>query len=175
MKSLIRRIFGRSETSNPPPLPQVRQAPKASGTYITRGNKNVTADEVFLAWSSDDLMRMEAATGYSTNPIDRHFLLLNLVGHTYKKRKDPKMRKLCLHYGILHTQEFPSIKQHLIKEMDGILPRVLTYQHIATILTEDRRFGDAIAICNKAIELGLKDGTQSGFAGRIARIKMKEG
>ena len=55
------------------------------------------------------------------------------------------------------------------------LPRVSTYQHIATIFTEDNRFDDAISICYQAIELGLEDGTQSGFSGRIARIKKKEG
>ena len=57
----------------------------------------------------------------------------------------------------------------------SVLPRVSTYQHIATIFTEDNRFDDAISICYQAIELGLEDGTQSGFSGRIARIKKKEG
>ncbi|MES2924189.1 MAG: hypothetical protein V4819_21745 [Verrucomicrobiota bacterium] len=169
--SLFQRIFG-SPKSFPPPLPQ-RAAPKVGNIYITRGNRNVAADEVFLAWSSDCLPRMEAATKFSTNPVDRHFLLLNLVGHTYKRRKDRNMRQLCINYGILHTQEFPRLKPHLVKEMDGVLPRVSTYQYLATIFTEDNRFSDAISICQQAMNLGLEDGTSSGFEGRIARIQKK--
>jgi hypothetical protein len=57
--------------------------------------------------------------------------------------------------------------------MGGISPRVTTFQHYATILTEDEEYEKAISICEKAIEYGLLDNTASGFEGRIARIRKK--
>ena len=125
-----------------------------------------------MAWSSGEMKRMLAATSYSTNPVDRHFLLLNIVKQAYKGRKEPEMRRLFRKYAALHLQEFPEIKPHLIKDM-GMLPRVSTYQNFATVLTEDGAYAEAVAVCKAAIELELEDGTQSGFEGRIARIRKK--
>ena len=53
------------------------------------------------------------------------------------------------------------------------LPRILTFQYYATILTEDEKYQEAIDVCKKAIEYNLNDGTQSGFEGRIKRIMKK--
>ena len=174
---ILRRIFGSSNTS-PPPLPSktaLKPAPKTKNTFITRGNKEIKADEVFLAWGSGDLKRMLAATNYSTNPIDRHFLLQEIVKLTYKNRNGPEMRAQCREYAALHIREFSSIRPHLEKEMDGVLPRVSTFQNLATLLTEDGSYTDAIAVCRRALDLGLDDGTKSGYEGRIARIERKKG
>ena len=59
---------------------------------VLRMGKWVAADEVFEAWGSGDLTRMLAALTLSTNPIDRHFLLLGIVRATYKQRTNPEMR-----------------------------------------------------------------------------------
>jgi hypothetical protein len=69
-----------------------------------------------------------------------------------------------------HIAEFGKIAPALEKEM-GFLPRVITFQHYATLLTEDGKYDDAIDICNTALKFGLDDGTKSGFQGRIERIK----
>jgi hypothetical protein len=149
-------------------------APLLRGVTITRGGKEVTADEVFAATNSQDLPRMIAATRFRTNPVDRHFLLQNIVGLTYTQRKQVSARQLCIEYARIHMAEFPSIKPHLIKDMDGQLPRASTFQKLATVYAEDSRFAEAISVCEQAINLGLEDGTQSGFEGRIKRIRKKQ-
>lgn len=117
--------------------------------------------------------QMLKAVSTKTNPIDMHFLLQSIVGEAYKLRKEEKYRKICIEYSEKHLQEFPSLAPDLREDMGGISPRVTTFQHYATILTEDEEYEKAISICEKAIEYGLLDNTASGFEGRIARIRKK--
>lgn len=117
---------------------------------------------------------MLAVIGIKCSRLDRHFLLLSIVGLTYKKRDDPRMRALCRQWSEVHISEFGKISPVLRKEI-GFLPRVPTFQHYATILTEDGEFEKAIEVCRRAIAFGLdeslSDGTRPGYAGRIARIE----
>ncbi|RYD83976.1 MAG: hypothetical protein EOP84_06780 [Verrucomicrobiaceae bacterium] len=165
----LRKLFSSPSvgSSHQPTQP----APVLQGVTITRGGKEIEADEVFAAANSQDLPRMLAAAELQTHPVDRHFLLQNIVGLAYKNRKDPRSRHLCIDYAQLHISEFPAIKPHLAKEMGGTLARVSTFQKLATVFTEDRRFAEAIAVCEQALSFGLNDGTQSGFEGRITRIR----
>jgi hypothetical protein len=168
----LKKLFGKSPSGQQ----KADNTSRSRGTvYVTRGGKEVVADEVFLATNSQDLSRMLEAAKLDTNPVDRHFLLQNIVRLTYKNRKDMEMRALCLKYGRFHISKFSAIKPHLIKEMGGVLPRVSTFQHIATVLTEDGYFDEAVQICQAAIELGLSDNMRLGFEGRIKRIKKKQG
>lgn len=158
-------------------------SPPAGGTssarrekrYIQREGQAVETDKVFDAWTSGDLSEMVNALGVKTNLVDRHFLLMGIVNHTYKHRKDRRMRDLCKQISELHIQEFRRIAPALRKDMGGILPRVTTFQHYVTVLTEDGEYDKAIEVCRNAIAFGLHDGTKSGFPGRIARINKKRG
>lgn len=69
--------------------------------------------------------------------------------------------------------EFRDIKPALIKSLDGILPRVTTFQKYATLLTEQGEYEKAIEICEIAISHGLQDGTKGGFEAQIGRIRKK--
>lgn len=73
----------------------------------------------------------------------------------------------------MHVTEFPEIAPALKRDMGGVLPRVSTFQHLATVLTETGEFAGAIRVRELAIEYGLQDNTKSGFEGRIERIKKK--
>jgi hypothetical protein len=108
-----------------------------------------------------------------SNPIDRHFLLQNIVGETYKRRKDIEMRKICKKIGVKHLSEFKDLAPFLKKEFDGTLPRITTFQYLSTLFTEDGDYDQAIKICKMAISYGLKDGTKGGFDGRIKKIEKK--
>jgi len=141
--------------------------------WVVRQGEALEADEVFDAWTSGSLDQMLAAMEKPTNPIDRHFLLLQIVEHTYKNRTDPEMADLLAATAEKHIQEFPGIAPKLKEDMHGILPRVPTYQHYATLLTERGEYAQAIEVCEEALRLGLHDGTKSGFEGRIERIKKK--
>jgi len=141
--------------------------------YVKREGKQIEADEAFFATSSGDLNRMLKALETKTNPIDRHFLLMNTADEGYKNRKDEKVRKIFKEVAKTHLKEFPQINPFLKSEFDGILPRVSTFQKYATVLTEDGEFKRAIEVCQTALSYGLNDGTKSGFEGRIKRIEKK--
>ena len=133
-----------------------------SSTTVTRKGKTVPADAVFQAWTSGDLDKMLAVVGVPTNEIDRHFLLMSIVDQT-----------LCIKFAERHISEFAGIAPMLKAEHNGLLPRVSTFQKYATLLTEDEQFERAIQVCEAAINYDLSDGTKSGFAGRILRIRKK--
>lgn len=146
-----------------------------STTFTLRQGKSVAVDDAFRAWTSGDLEAMLKAASKETNPIDRHFLLQSIVDVTYKRRQEEKYRQICIKYSEMHLREFPEIAPALQKEMDGILPRISTFQRYATLLAEIGQYGKAVFVCETALEYGLKDGTKSGFEGRIARIQKQAG
>ncbi len=119
------------------------------------------------------IQRMLEATKCQSHPIDRHFLLLQIVSATYKQRKDPVHRRLLYEYAAIHVQEFETLAPLLRAEFGCKLPVVPTFQYLATTLTEDKRFDEAIEACEFALRHGLIDGTKSGFEGRISRINKK--
>ncbi|MEW5875982.1 MAG: hypothetical protein AB1752_12475 [Candidatus Zixiibacteriota bacterium] len=128
--------------------------------------------EIFSATYSGDLDRMLRAADRKASRLERHFLLLNIVMLTYKRRDDPRMRMLCRMFSEVHLREFDELAPALKADF-GFLPRVPTFQFYAAILTEDGQFQKAIDVCRRAIAFGLHDGTQSGFEGRIARIQKR--
>jgi hypothetical protein len=138
--------------------------------FTIRAGKSVPVDEAFEAWTSGDLPRMLGALNTKTNPIDRHYLLMGIVEQTYRRRSEPGMADECARIAELHLFEFTNLAA-LLKQETGFLPRVTTFQSYATLLTEQGRFDDAIAVCNRALAFGLHDNTQSGFEGRIKRIE----
>jgi len=168
MWNFIQRLFSLIVTQKPASPKAVAARPTA---YTTRLGKTVPVDDAFHAWTSGDLNEMLKALPVKTNLIDRHFLLMGIVDATYKNRTDPKMAQRCAQVAEMHLTEFPKIAPALKKDMDGILPRVTTFQHYATLLSEQGEYDKAIAVCEQAIKYGLRDNTQSGFKGRIERIK----
>jgi hypothetical protein len=162
-------------TSAKPRLPQNTrdQNKSVSKTYVTREGQAMEADDAFHAWTSGNLDEMVRALKTKTNLIDRHFLLMSIVDQAYKNRSDPDSADLLRKVAEMHVSEFPQIKPALKKEMDGILPRVTTFQKYATFLTDNKEYEKALQICEQAISEGLHDGTKSGFEGRIKRIKRK--
>lgn len=166
MWKLLKSILG--DESQPPPTPS-----SSGKKYTLRMGEVTKTDEVFDAWTSGELDNMLKALNAKTNLIDRHFLLMGIVDHTYKDRNDPKMREICKTVSGQHIQEFAQIAPALKKDMDGVLPRVTTFQKYATVLTEDKEFQKAIDVCETAISFGLHDGTKAGYAGRILRIRKK--
>jgi hypothetical protein len=113
---------------------------------------------------------MLRALSVPTNPIDRHHLLQQIVKMTYKVRRDPAMAQTCREIAELYLAEFPRIAPALRRDI-GILPRVLTFQHYATLLTDAGEFDRAVEVCEMAMDYGLGDRTKGGFPARIARIE----
>ena len=141
--------------------------------YMHREGKLQPADEGFNAWMSGDLGRMEEALKGRANNVDRHFIYLQICKAAYKGRSDPNVRAKFLRYAREHVASFPKLLPSLKREFNGRLPRVPTFQQLATVLAEEGDFDEAIEICKLAMGYGLVDGTKSGFQGRIARLERK--
>lgn len=142
-------------------------------SFTIRLREAVPTDQSFDAWTSGNLETMLGAVNTPTNPIDRHFLLQGIVSESYKNRKEAKCREICIKYAEMHLLEFPKIAPKLAEEMGGNLPRISTFQHYSTLLTELGEYEKAISVCNDAISYKLHDGTKSGYEGRIDRITKK--
>lgn len=168
-------IKQKPKTVNPRPERIDRQfnEEKYSGTYIFRKGKMIKADSVFFARTSGNLDKMIKALNTPTNLIDRHFLLLNIVISTYKYRNQPEMANLCKKVAEMHIKEFPEIWEDMKEDFKDFLPRVPTFENYALLLTEEGKYKEAIEVCKKAVDFGLRDGTKSGYKGRIERIKKK--
>lgn len=141
---------------------------------VERMGRWVDADEAFEAWTSGELPRMLAATSVRTNPIDRHFLLQGIVKETYRQRRNPTMRQVCIQTGMMHLTEFSTIAPALRADFGGTLPRVPSFECLATALAEDGKVEEAVRVCEAAVRYGLDDGTKGGYVGRAARIAKKK-
>jgi hypothetical protein len=117
---------------------------------IQRLGRWIKADEVFEARTSGDLDRTVRALPLKTNPIDRYFLLQSIVKESYKQRREPRMRRLCLEVGRAHLNEFAGISRALAADMAGTLPTVPSFKRLATALDEDGLIDDAISVCEAA-------------------------
>jgi hypothetical protein len=137
----------------------------------------LTRSEWASAYEAGDLVKLLRYTHRPARPLDRHYLLLFIVRLTYKHRTDPEMRALCRRYSEMHLDEFPMMAAHLRGTVGGFMPAVPTFRNYATVLTEDGEYEKAIEVCRLAIKYKIdeviSDGTQSGYAGRIARITKK--
>lgn len=139
---------------------------------VMRNGEAVAAGAAFDAWTSADLPKMLAAMDAPAHPIDRHHLLQSIVGEAYKDRKNEASRDILFRVAQIHLDEFPKLAPKL-KSHVGFMPRVSTFQHYATALSEVGDFKKAVDVCRLAIEYDLHDGTQSGYEGRIERLEKK--
>lgn len=131
----------------------------------------------------DPAVAAAAASGYAaqvallentTDPVARHRLLQQIVEICYRERADATAQADLARYAQQHINEFGQIEGPLKKQNGGKLPQVHTFKHYAALLTEQGQYDDAIVVCEKAIALGLKDGTKTGYQGRLERIKAKQ-
>jgi hypothetical protein len=138
-------------------------------------------DDRFHSWTSalasDGIGEIIKQVHKQGHPIDTHFLYLNIIESTYKQRKDPQMKNLFKKMALEHISVFDLLEPVLYYKSgnneDARLPRVPTFQYLATVYAEDGEFAEAIEVCKRAIGFGLEDGTKGGFPGRIERIKKK--
>ncbi|MFX1538519.1 MAG: hypothetical protein ACFFDI_30375 [Promethearchaeota archaeon] len=165
-------IIALSRSSSKKNLPTTGMS-DSNKRYLERDGEITEADSVFDAWTSGELSKMLDQLDKKTTLVDRHFLLMNIVGATYKGRDDSEMRSLCKKIAQMHIDEFPKIKPALKRSL-GILPHVPIFQQYATVLAEDQKYDEAIAVCEKAIKFGLSDGTKGDYKGRIERINKKK-
>lgn len=146
---------------------------KAASSEPSTGAGSQDVDDtrqVDEALASGDLAEMEKVLQETDDPIDRNRLLGRLVAGHYRQRAEPE--HLEAFYRAAHTQiEEASVILDAIEAMGRPRPDHLeAFKVMAIALDEDERYDEAVAICEKALSLGLEDGTKTGFEGRIARL-----
>jgi hypothetical protein len=87
-----------------------------------------------------------------------------IVKLTYPRRKESKMRAVFISHADKYVDTF-KIKSPVDSVSENI------YKCLAIVLQEDHKFEEALGLCQKAILLGLDDGTKTGYPGRIERLK----
>jgi hypothetical protein len=114
-----------------------------------------------------DLLRREK------DPMERHRLLGEIVEASHRQRADAAVNKLFLRFAGMQVKELPKMAAALRAAGGGRLPAVPAFTLLAAALEEDGQVEEALSVCNQAAELGLTDGAQAGFAGRIRKLKKK--
>lgn len=113
------------------------------------------------------------------NPTDRHFVYNHLIKLYYRQRdiKNNSIEK-CIHYC---TEDIRTIVGFLVQWHDKYPelaesnhPRIPSFKRLAIIYEKQGKIKDGIEICEKALKLGLEDGTKGGFKGRKKRLQKKK-
>jgi len=113
---------------------------------------------------------LKALNAEDSNPTDKHFVYNSLIKLYYKQRdnRDDAIEK-CIKYC---KEDIESINNFL-DAWDGEPPRIPAFKRLAIIYDKQENHREAIEICNKALKLGLSDGTKGGFKGRKQRLQNK--
>lgn len=131
-------------------------------------------DGILKAVESKDLDQMAALMNHSMSSLDRHLLLTKIAELAYKQRKDDKMRRTLMDTTQRYLAEFDQMEEALKAEAGDIPIEAPCFKWRAIALEEDRLFDEAVDVCKAAQRWGLEDGTKTGFAGRIERIRKKQ-
>lgn len=116
---------------------------------------------------------LKALKAKDDNPIDRHFVYNHLIELYYKLREERKdALEKCIYYCKEDINKLPEFLETWKNEYGDIV-RCPSVQQLAIIYEKNEEFQKAIDLCNYAINLGLDDGTKSGFQGRIKRLENK--
>lgn len=118
-----------------------------------------------------DIETQVAALSETNEPLARHRLYQQIIETSYRLRADDAYRTALNHYAEAHIAEFDQIAGPLKAQNGGKLPQVATFKHYAALLTEAGQYEEAIKVCEHALQYDLKDGTKTGYQGRIERIK----
>lgn len=127
--------------------------------------------------------------------MDEHYRLIDQIGVAYTVANNlslpdsPEMQKvieLCkkdIAIAELFKKAYIERTQAQVKAgyvgaeaLNWPLPNYSTFKRLAIIYEKQKKYDDAIAICQQAIELGyVDDGTEGKMPGRVARLIKKKG
>jgi hypothetical protein len=127
-----------------------------------------------MPWRSNSLDDLIDASKTQLDPSQRHLLLTKIITKTYAQRSDVRMKKIFQRFARIHLAELPELAPALRSEHGGSLPAIPTFKLSAIVFEEEENDEAAMAACKMALELGIDDGTKSGFSGRLKRLQKKQ-
>jgi hypothetical protein len=107
------------------------------------------------------------------DPLERHRLLETIVAESHRQRSDTAMNKVFLRFAGMHVKELPKMVEALKRAHGGALPQVSGFKLLAEALEEEGRHEEAASVRKQALELGLTDGTQAEWSGRLQKPTKK--
>lgn len=104
---------------------------------------------------------------------DEHFDQVERINSAYKVRKESNQAlNHCQTLCEIHIQ-WMDRNWDSLKDFDIHRHNAGTYKSLAIIYEQDGQLGKAIALCEKAVRLGLIEGSSLGFESRLERLKTK--
>lgn len=121
----------------------------------------------------------EASNGH---PLDRHYWYNAAIDYYYNLSKTEgykaleKCKELCRESIEFTPKALEAFKEEYHGEslLDFIPPNVPAFKRLAVIYENEGNYSDAIAVCEEAISLGLRDGTPGGFEARKQKLEKKK-
>ncbi len=151
-----------------------RKGPLFSGKSRAGQRKAASEEDIAAALASDDPKALLSVLLRTKDPTGRHALFTKIVEVTYPKRGEAHMRETFFETAEQHVAEFPAMCPGLQAMAPTNAPMVVpTFKCLAIAYEQEARYEEALAVCRRAIELGVEDGTKTGFKGRIGRIEKK--
>lgn len=130
-------------------------------------------ERVEMALESGNIDEMISILDETNDPILRNALLGQIVSEAYRQRSDEDVKKVFYQYARQHVDEIPGVLAALVEKGQDQPESIDTLKMLAIALEQDGRFDEAMEICEKALSLGLQNGTKTGFEGRLARLTRK--
>ncbi len=141
-----------------------RRAAEAARPEASAGGRAMPAQaESELGELIDNLERTD-------DPARRHAQLSRIVELTFRHRSAEDQRALFYRYAWRQVDAAPELLPVVGGQARSSFP---AFQYLARVLIEDGQYPQALEVCQRALDLGLDDGTASGFRGRMARIRQR--
>ena len=116
-----------------------------------------------------EMVLLEALDREDGSATSTHFTYNELIDVHYKQRD---VHEDAIEKCIQYCKKDIEIADEFVAEF-GEVPRIPSFKRLAIIYERQERYEDAIAVCDRALEIGTTDGTKGGFEGRKDRLRKK--
>ncbi|MEZ9142584.1 MULTISPECIES: hypothetical protein [unclassified Shewanella] len=120
------------------------------------------------AWAGEVFTGLVAKHDVNADTAVQHQSLLNIIGHSYKLRKQAEYCQYGAQLTDIYLSTFEQYQQDNKIAADEKGPG---FMQLSTMLNDTKQFDKAIVVCQQAMTYQLSDGTVTGFEGRINRIE----
>jgi hypothetical protein len=122
-------------------------------------------------WASDSFVQLVDAANTASDAQSQHDALASVINHCYKMRKQSDYCQYGAALKVAYLDLFRVVYQQHVANDNAQDIKAPAFMQLSTLLNDIGEFGQAISVCQQAIEYHLTDGTVTGFEGRINRIE----
>ena len=148
----------------------INTSDSASSFLNSKANSAISDKEYKLAEKL--LLESLKRNNEDDEPVTLHFTYNNLIKLFYKLRDQKDYLEKC----ITVCKEDISLYENKLKDHSFFQDKntkIPSFKRLAIIYKKQKEYKKAIEVCKKAIKYNLRDGTNTGFQGRLERLKKK--